>query len=94
MLTGDQNPEEQNPEEQFLYEFIFRFFRENKVAIANAIKKPFPLFMGLRDLGYLPEQMYEVSEETLLLVKSLSLYYCKLQGAVSPCEWGPSLSYT
>ncbi|XP_045054509.2 nuclear body protein SP140 isoform X3 [Desmodus rotundus] len=59
VLTGDQNPEEQNPEEQFLYEFIFRFFRENKVAIANAIKKPFPLFMGLRDLGYLPEQMYE-----------------------------------
>ncbi|XP_033715467.1 nuclear body protein SP140-like protein isoform X13 [Tursiops truncatus] len=63
MITGDQNPEEQNPEEQFFYEFIFRLFKENKVEIATAITKPFPFFMGLRDRGFIPEQMYEHFQE-------------------------------
>nr|XP_030734707.1 nuclear body protein SP140-like isoform X2 [Globicephala melas]XP_030734788.1 nuclear body protein SP140-like isoform X2 [Globicephala melas] len=63
MMTGDQNPEEQNPEEQFFYEFILRLFKENKVEIATAITKPFPFFMGLRDRGFIPEQMYEHFQE-------------------------------
>ncbi|XP_036885222.1 nuclear body protein SP140 isoform X2 [Sturnira hondurensis] len=63
MSTGHQNPGEQNVEEQFLYEFIFRFFKENKVEIASAITKPFPLFMGLRDRGFLPEEMFEHFQE-------------------------------
>lgn len=68
MITGDQSPEEQNPEEQFFYEFIFRLFKENKVEIASAITKPFPFLMGLRDRGFIPEQMYEVSEENSLMI--------------------------
>ncbi|KAM9085826.1 nuclear body protein SP140 isoform 9-T9 [Megaptera novaeangliae] len=63
MITGDQNPEEQNPEVQFFYEFIFRLFRENKVEIASAITKPFPFLMGLRDRGFIPEQMYKHFQE-------------------------------
>ncbi|XP_053519386.1 nuclear body protein SP140 isoform X2 [Artibeus jamaicensis] len=63
MFPGDPNPGEQNVEEQFLYEFIFKFFKENKVEIASAITKPFPLFMGLRDRGFLPEQMFEHFQE-------------------------------
>ncbi|XP_059963146.1 nuclear body protein SP140-like isoform X4 [Mesoplodon densirostris] len=63
MTTGDQNPEEQNPEEQFFYEFIFRLFKENKVEIASVITKPFPFLMGLRDRGFIPEQMYEHFQE-------------------------------
>ncbi|XP_065736257.1 nuclear body protein SP140-like [Phocoena phocoena] len=63
MITGDQSPEEQNPEEQFFYEFIFRLFKENKVEIASAITKPFPFLMGLRDRGFIPEQMYEHFQE-------------------------------
>lgn len=63
MFTGNQNPEDQTPEEQFFYEFILKLFKENKVEIASAIKKPFPLLMGLRDRGFIPEQKYEVSEE-------------------------------
>ncbi|KAF6116286.1 SP140 nuclear body protein [Phyllostomus discolor] len=66
LLTGDQNPGEQNVEEQLLYEFIFRFFKENKVEIASAIKKPFPLFMCLRDRGLLPEQMFEHFQEAYI----------------------------
>ena len=68
MIAGDQNPEEQNPEVQFFYEFIFRLFKENKVEIASAITKPFPFLMGLRDRGFIPEQMYKVSEENSLLI--------------------------
>ncbi|KAM5325231.1 nuclear body protein SP140 isoform 2-T2 [Glossophaga mutica] len=63
MFPEDQNPGEQNPEEQLLYEFIFMFFKENKVEIASAIKKPFPLFMSLRDRGFLPEEMFENFQE-------------------------------
>ncbi|XP_028338286.1 nuclear body protein SP140-like protein isoform X3 [Physeter macrocephalus] len=63
MIAGDQNPEEQNPEEQFFYEFIFRLFKENKVEIASAVTKPFPFLMGLRDRGFIPEQMYEHFQE-------------------------------
>eukprot|EP00069_Balaena_mysticetus_P005081 bmy_04892T0 len=63
MITGDQNPEEQNPEVQFFYEFIFRLFKENKVEIASAITKPFPFLMGLRDRGFIPEQMYKHFQE-------------------------------
>ncbi|XP_057359431.1 nuclear body protein SP140 isoform X2 [Manis pentadactyla] len=63
MFTGDQNPEDQTPEEQFFYEFIFSLFKENKVEIASAITKPFPLLMGLRDRGFIPEKMYEHFQE-------------------------------
>ncbi|XP_032967817.1 nuclear body protein SP140-like isoform X3 [Rhinolophus ferrumequinum] len=63
MVTGDEYPEDQSPEEQLFYEFIFSLFRENKVEIASAITKPFPLLMGLRDRGYIPEQMYEHFQE-------------------------------
>ncbi|XP_057406705.1 nuclear body protein SP140 isoform X6 [Balaenoptera acutorostrata] len=63
MIAGDQNPEEQNPEVQFFYEFIFRLFKENKVEIASAITKPFPFLMGLRDRGFIPEQMYKHFQE-------------------------------
>ncbi|KAM5269192.1 nuclear body protein SP140-like protein isoform 13-T15 [Hipposideros larvatus] len=63
MFTGDETPEAQGPEEQFFYELIFRLFRENKVEIASAITKPFPLLMGLRDRGFIPEQMYEHLQE-------------------------------
>lgn len=73
MVTGDEYPEDQSPEEQLFYEFIFSLFRENKVEIASAITKPFPLLMGLRDRGYIPEQMYEVSEENFLMINSCSL---------------------
>ncbi|XP_070345598.1 nuclear body protein SP140-like isoform X21 [Equus asinus] len=59
MFPGDQNPEDQNSVEQFFSELIFRLFKENKVEIASAITKPFPLLMGLRDRGFIPEQMYE-----------------------------------
>ncbi|KAM7104414.1 nuclear body protein SP140 isoform 4-T4 [Molossus nigricans] len=58
MYTGDQSPEDESPEEQDLFEFIFRFFKKNKVEIASAITKPFPFLMGLRDHGFIPEQMY------------------------------------
>ncbi|XP_072652696.1 nuclear body protein SP140 isoform X4 [Canis lupus baileyi] len=63
MLTGSQNPEDQMSEEQVFYEFIFRLFKENKVEIASAIKKPFPLLMGLRDRGFIPEQMFQHFQE-------------------------------
>ncbi|XP_032335067.1 nuclear body protein SP140-like protein [Camelus ferus] len=63
MFTVDQNLEEQNSEEQFFYELLFRLFRENKVEIASAITKPFPFLMGLRDRGFIPEQMYENFQE-------------------------------
>ncbi|XP_046499577.1 nuclear body protein SP140-like protein isoform X8 [Equus quagga] len=59
MFPGDQNPEDQNSVEQFFSELIFRLFKENKVEIASAVTKPFPLLMGLRDRGFIPEQMYE-----------------------------------
>ncbi|XP_055253374.1 nuclear body protein SP140-like protein isoform X1 [Moschus berezovskii] len=57
MITGE------NPEEQLCYEFIFRLFKENKVEIANAIPKPFPFLMGLRDRGFISETMYEHFQE-------------------------------
>ncbi|XP_044097757.1 nuclear body protein SP140 isoform X3 [Neovison vison] len=63
MFTGNQNLEDQTPEEQAFYEFIFTFFKENKVEIASAINKTFPLLMGLRDLGFISEQKYENFEE-------------------------------
>ncbi|KAK2498474.1 hypothetical protein MC885_008253 [Smutsia gigantea] len=63
MFAGDQNPEDKTPEEQFFYEFIFSLFKENKVEIASAITKPFPLLMGLRDQGFIPEKMYEHFQE-------------------------------
>ncbi|EPY82327.1 nuclear body protein SP140 [Camelus ferus] len=63
MFTVDQNLEDQNSEEQFFYELLFRLFRENKVEIASAITKPFPFLMGLRDRGFIPEQMYENFQE-------------------------------
>ncbi|XP_077927549.1 nuclear body protein SP140-like protein isoform X2 [Halichoerus grypus] len=63
MFTGNQNPEDQTPEEQVFYEFIFRLFKENKVEIASAINKPFPLLMGLRDRGFIPENKYQHFQE-------------------------------
>ncbi|OWK12877.1 hypothetical protein Celaphus_00014963, partial [Cervus elaphus hippelaphus] len=63
MITGDQNPEEQRPVEQLCYEFVFRLFKENKVEIANAIPKPFPFLMGLRDRDFISESMYEHFQE-------------------------------
>lgn len=63
MFTENQNLEDQTPEEQAFYEFIFTFFKENKVEIASAINKPFPLLMGLRDRGFISEQKYENYEE-------------------------------
>ncbi|CAI9165241.1 unnamed protein product [Rangifer tarandus platyrhynchus] len=63
MITGDQNPEEQHPVEQLCYEFVFRLFKENKVEIANAIPKPFPFLMGLRDRDFISESMYEHFQE-------------------------------
>ncbi|XP_045709591.1 nuclear body protein SP140-like protein isoform X2 [Phyllostomus hastatus] len=66
LFTGDQNPGEQNVEEQLFYEFIFRFFKENKVEIASAIRKPFPLFMCLRDRGLLPEQLFGHFQEACI----------------------------
>ncbi|XP_040084071.1 nuclear body protein SP140 isoform X2 [Oryx dammah] len=63
MITEDLNLEEQHAEEQRCYEFIFRLFRENKVEIANAIPKPFPFLMGLRDRGFISESMYEHFQE-------------------------------
>nr|XP_015097806.2 nuclear body protein SP140 isoform X2 [Vicugna pacos] len=63
MFTVDQNLEDQNSEEQFFYELLFRLFRENKVEIASAVTKPFPFLMGLRDRGFIPEQMYENFQE-------------------------------
>lgn len=63
MFNGDWNPEEQNPEEQFFYESIFRLFKESKVEIASAITNPFPILMGLRDHDFIFEQLYQVSEE-------------------------------
>lgn len=74
MFPGDQNPEDQNSVEQFFSELIFRLFKENKVEIASAITKPFPLLMGLRDRGFIPEQMYEVSEGNFLMLTSPMLY--------------------
>ncbi|XP_039711379.1 nuclear body protein SP140-like isoform X9 [Pteropus medius] len=59
MSAGDQNPEDQNPEGQFYYESIFRLFKESKVEIASAITDPFPIFMGLRDHGFISEQSYQ-----------------------------------
>ncbi|KAM9736729.1 nuclear body protein SP140 isoform 11-T12 [Dama dama] len=63
MITGEQNPEEQRPVEQLCYEFVFRLFKENKVEIANAIPKPFPFLMGLRDRDFISESMYEHFQE-------------------------------
>ncbi|XP_068823340.1 nuclear body protein SP140 isoform X3 [Capricornis sumatraensis] len=63
MTTGDLNLEEQHPEEQRCYEFVFRLFRENKVEIASAIPKPFPFLMGLRDRGFISESMFEHFQE-------------------------------
>ncbi|XP_064443290.1 nuclear body protein SP140 isoform X4 [Mirounga angustirostris] len=63
MFTGNQNPEDQTPEEQVFYEFIFRLFKENKVEIASAINKPFPLLMGLRDRGFISEHKYQHFQE-------------------------------
>nr|XP_019574502.1 PREDICTED: nuclear body protein SP140-like isoform X4 [Rhinolophus sinicus] len=63
MFRGDENPEDQSPEEQLFYEFLFSLFRENKVEIASAITKPFPVLMGLRDRGYISEQLYEHFQE-------------------------------
>nr|XP_012416319.1 PREDICTED: nuclear body protein SP140 [Odobenus rosmarus divergens] len=63
MFTGNQNPEDQTPEEQAFYEFIFKLFKENKVEIASAINKPFPLLMGLRDRGFIPEHKYQHFQE-------------------------------
>nr|XP_025745867.1 nuclear body protein SP140-like isoform X3 [Callorhinus ursinus] len=63
MFTGNQNPEDHTPEEQVFYEFIFKLFKENKVEIASAINKPFPLLMGLRDRGFIPEHKYQHFQE-------------------------------
>ncbi|XP_045874784.1 nuclear body protein SP140-like isoform X3 [Meles meles] len=63
MFTGNQNLEDQTSEEQAFYEFIFRFFKENKVEIASAINKPFPFLMGLRDRGFISEHKYQNFEE-------------------------------
>ncbi|XP_066201379.1 nuclear body protein SP140-like protein isoform X2 [Saccopteryx leptura] len=63
IFIRDQNPENQSPEEQFFYDFIFRLFKENKVEIASAITKPFPFLMGLRDRDFIPEEMYEHFQE-------------------------------
>ncbi|XP_005676717.2 PREDICTED: nuclear body protein SP140 isoform X3 [Capra hircus] len=63
IITGDVNLEEQHPEEQRCYEFVFRLFRENKVEIASAIPKPFPFLMGLRDRGFISESMFENFQE-------------------------------
>lgn len=70
MFTRNQNPEDQTPEEQVFYEFIFRLFKENKVEIASAINKPFPFLMGLRDRDFIPEHKYQVSGETFLMIPS------------------------
>nr|XP_023413554.1 nuclear body protein SP140-like isoform X3 [Loxodonta africana] len=59
IFTKDQNTEEENTEDQFLYDLLFMLFKKNKVEIASAITKTFPFFMGLRDRGFLSEQMYE-----------------------------------
>uniref|UniRef100_G1NWP1 SP140 nuclear body protein n=1 Tax=Myotis lucifugus TaxID=59463 RepID=G1NWP1_MYOLU len=61
-----QSPEDQNPEEQVFYEFIFRLFKENKVEIASAITKPFPFLMGLRDRGFISERMYNRFQEACI----------------------------
>ncbi|KAF5915824.1 hypothetical protein HPG69_019056 [Diceros bicornis minor] len=66
MFPGDQNPEDPNSEEQFFYDLIFRLFKENKVEIASAITKPFPLLMGLRDRGFIPEQINLVPVERVV----------------------------
>lgn len=79
MITGDQNPEEQHPVEQLCYEFVFRLFKENKVEIANAIPKPFPFLMGLRDRDFISESMYEVSEWNSLLRTSPTLDSAKFR---------------
>ncbi|XP_034511247.1 nuclear body protein SP140-like protein isoform X10 [Ailuropoda melanoleuca] len=63
MFTRNQNPEDQTPEEQVFYEFIFRLFKENKVEIASAINKPFPFLMGLRDRDFIPEHKYQHFQE-------------------------------
>ncbi|XP_044793867.1 nuclear body protein SP140 isoform X5 [Bubalus bubalis] len=63
MITRDQNLEEQHPEEQLCYEFIFMLFKEKKVEIAGAIPKPFPFLMGLRDRGFISEPMYQDFQE-------------------------------
>ncbi|XP_070241564.1 nuclear body protein SP140 isoform X8 [Bos mutus] len=63
MITEDQNLEEQHPEEQLCYEFIFMLFKEKKVEIAGAILKPFPFLMGLRDRGFISEPMYQDFQE-------------------------------
>ncbi|XP_040495225.1 nuclear body protein SP140 isoform X3 [Ursus maritimus] len=63
MFTRNQNPEDQTPEEQVFYDFIFRLFKENKVEIASAINKPFPFLMGLRDRDFIPEHKYQHFQE-------------------------------
>ena len=79
IITGDLNLEEQHPEEQRCYEFVFRLFRENKVEIASAIPKPFPFLMGLRDRGFISESMFEVSEGNSLLITRPALYSAKFK---------------
>ena len=88
MLTGSQNPEDQMSEEQVFYEFIFRLFKENKVEIASAIKKPFPLLMGLRDRGFIPEQMFQVSKETFLMIPTPPML-CQTAGCNEQAEGPP-----
>lgn len=93
MFTGDQNPEDQTPEEQFFYEFIFSLFKENKVEIASAITKPFPLLMGLRDRGFIPEKMYEVSGEDFLNDNQPHTILCQTVGCPDQAK-GPPMSGT
>lgn len=82
LFLRDQSLEDQNPEEEVFYEFVLRLFKENKVEIATAITKPFPFLMGLRDRGFIPERMYNVSEGAFLLINSPSLYYYKIWDAM------------
>lgn len=79
MITEDQNLEEQHPEEQLCYEFIFMLFKEKKVEIAGAILKPFPFLMGLRDRGFISEPMYQVSEGNSLLITRPTLSSAKFK---------------
>ncbi|XP_005395474.1 PREDICTED: nuclear body protein SP140-like protein isoform X2 [Chinchilla lanigera] len=56
MHAVDQN-------EETSCEIFFKYFRENKVEIADAITKPFPFLESLRDRSFITDKIYTDSRE-------------------------------